>query len=296
MNTLTGHDRTARALEQYVDALPAPGYDLRAIAPGQTPKVRQVTRDKLLASVAWLRHCNAQGANVYLRPLTARHVLVDDLSDVTLAAITAAHRISCIIETSPSSYQAWITLSEQDVDPTTATRVARALAVRFDGDPGAASAFQPGRAPGLQNRKPARIGPDGRGPWVAVRHAQSVVDPTATELMASAHETPTGVAVRELRLVTHPASEGRMLRSPAEEYAEAEDRLARMLPGSQLDRSRLDYAIARRLFGLGYKTDAVAAVLHMSAKVRAMRDAEADQYIRRTLEAALSCAVRGGRT
>lgn len=292
--TRSGRDRTAAALQQYIDALPASSYDVRVVGFDRLAQVREFAPEMLIASGGWLRHCNAQGSNVYLRPLSARHVLLDDLTDESLAEFTAVHVPSCIVETSPGSYQAWISVSAVPIDPTIATRIARSLAQRFGGDFGAASAFQPGRAPGLCNRKPERAGPDGRGPWVLVRHAKAVIDPKGPELIEDALAAGRAKAAHDPPPGSGSDRPPPLQQSPAEEHAAAAARVMSTLPGGEIDRSRLDFAIARRLIGRGHLVEDVGLVLQASAKAGALPARDAERYIRRTTGAAAQSLAKGG--
>jgi hypothetical protein len=112
------------------------------------------TPGQLIKSVGYLRHENMNGYHIYGRPLTYRHVLVDDLDQDALDRLSLDNlRPAVRVRTSKGNYQAWITLSNEEIEPTIAKAAARILAERYDGDFGSADAYHVGRFPGFTNRK-----------------------------------------------------------------------------------------------------------------------------------------------
>lgn len=106
--------------------------------------------DTLLRSVAWLRHQNRDGRNIYIRPRGEHNLsLVDDLSrEAVLAMKRAGFAPAAVIETSPGNFQAWVKHPEQ-LNKELGTAAARKLAERFGGDPGAADWRHFGRLGGF---------------------------------------------------------------------------------------------------------------------------------------------------
>jgi hypothetical protein len=132
-------------------------------ATGRVDRVREGKRK--IASPAdydrlrpWLRHENAAGSNIWIRPAVAEHaiVMLDDLPTATAAAITRKYR-ALAVETSPGNAQAWIVCSrplsrEQRQD------VARSLCCLVGSDPGAISEPRWGRLAGFRQKKPGKAG------------------------------------------------------------------------------------------------------------------------------------------
>jgi hypothetical protein len=89
---------------------------------------------------------------------------------------------------------------------------------------------------------------------------------------------------------TDPASHtgsAQLQRPPAEEHAAGLERvIASLPPGVTLDRSRADYAIARRLVSHGFSVAEVVSVLLEGERASGMPSAAAQVYARRTAEAA----------
>jgi hypothetical protein len=106
----------------------------------------------------WLRHENAAGSNIWVRPAVPTHALVmlDDLPAATAAAVARKYR-ALAIETSRGNCQVWIVCShaltrEERQD------VARALCRLIGSDPGAISEPRWGRLAGFRQRKPGKEG------------------------------------------------------------------------------------------------------------------------------------------
>jgi hypothetical protein len=106
----------------------------------------------------WLRHENAHGCNIWIRPAVAEHaiVMLDDLPAATAAAITRKYR-ALAVETSSNNCQTLIVCSrpltrEQRQD------VARALSRMIGSDPGAISEPRWCRLAGYRQRKPGKEG------------------------------------------------------------------------------------------------------------------------------------------
>ena len=66
--------------------------------------------ETILKSVAWLRHQNRHGRNIYIRPKGEHHLsLVDDLTRMRVSAMKEeGFNPAVIVETSPGNFQAWL--------------------------------------------------------------------------------------------------------------------------------------------------------------------------------------------
>src|SRR5690242_12610184 len=95
--------------------------------------------DSLLRSIAWLRHENRDGRNIYIRPKGEHNLsLVDDLTASAIAQMArTGFTPAAVLETSPGNFQAWLKHPEQ-LPKELGTAAARALADKFGGDRGAA--------------------------------------------------------------------------------------------------------------------------------------------------------------
>ena len=131
--------------------------------------------DTLTRSIPWLRLQNADGRNIYIRPKGEHDLsLVDDLTTASVQQMRATgFAPALVVETSPGNFQAWLK-HPRPLSKELSTAAARALAGRFDGDPGAADWRHFGRLSGFTNRKPAHIQSDGMFPFVRLREASGV--------------------------------------------------------------------------------------------------------------------------
>jgi hypothetical protein len=137
-------DRTIEAVWRQVAAMASDVFEIGLFKPNAAgneavmlPRVWDA--DTLLRSVAWLRHQNRDGRNIYIRPRGEHNLsLIDDLSrDAVIAMKQAGFAPATVVETSPGNFQAWVKHPEQ-LNKELGTAAARKLAERFGGDLGAA--------------------------------------------------------------------------------------------------------------------------------------------------------------
>ena len=250
--------------------------------------------DRIERSLRWLRYRNTRGCRIHGRPWASRHLLVDDLTPDALDKLAATYVPAAVVETSSGSLQAWVTISPVPVPQPLASCVARLLARKFGGDQGAANAHQPGGWPSFTNRKEI-YKTEGRFPFTRLIYADGpIVTPNAREilaeaadLLASRKQAPNSKDHRSgLRQSLRP-------KSSADEMADAEERIrASLPPAAPLDRSRLDFAVVRRLLERGATPKQAADVIANSEKARLMASGRAQDYVRRTVNAAQN-AERG---
>jgi hypothetical protein len=136
-------------------------------------------------AIKWLRHENAKGAHIYIRPAGVHGLsLIDDLSAAALERMKAeGFEPAVVVETSPNNFQAWLNHG-QALDAAASTRAAKALAERFGGDPSSADWRHFGRLAGFTNPKPERQLPSGMRPFARLRSATGRVYSKATEFVA----------------------------------------------------------------------------------------------------------------
>lgn len=156
------------AIERYALALRADRYKVQ-LKNSQTDEGywQEYTDEQLLRSTGFLRKKNADGFDVYARPVGWQYVLLDDLTLDALIQIKNDDLRPCmLIETSPSNYQSWIILDQTPADRAEAKAICRSLAERYGADPGSAEPDHVGRLPGLTNRKPKHRQANGYFPFV----------------------------------------------------------------------------------------------------------------------------------
>jgi hypothetical protein len=137
-------------------------------------------------AIKWLRHENAKGAHVYIRPAGTHSLsLLDDLSSEAIERMKAeGFEAAAVVETSPNNFQAWLNHG-QVLGSSVSTRAAKLLAERFGGDPSSADWRHFGRLAGFTNSKPERQLPSGMRPFARLRSATGHIYSKAAEFVAS---------------------------------------------------------------------------------------------------------------
>jgi hypothetical protein len=136
-------------------------------------------------TIKWLRHENAKGAHIYVRPAGTHSLsLIDDLSIAAIERMKAeGFEPAVVVETSPNNFQAWMNHG-QVLDAATSTRAAKQLAERFSGDPSSADWRHFGRLAGFTNPKPERQLPSGLRPFARLRSATGRAYSEAAQFVA----------------------------------------------------------------------------------------------------------------
>lgn len=136
-------------------------------------------------TIKWLRHENAKGAHIYIRPAGPHGLsLIDDLTAETIERMKAEGFEPAVVgETSPHNFQVWLKHG-QVLDSSASTQAARQLAARFGGDASSADWRHFGRLTGFTNPKPERQLPSGQCPFARLRSATGRVYAQAGEFLA----------------------------------------------------------------------------------------------------------------
>lgn len=159
-------------LERYVSAFGADTYKVqlknRLTEAGFWVEYTPV---QLVRAAGYLRGRNAEGFDVYARPVGYQFVLLDDLRRDILADV-ATLKPCLLIETSPNNFQTWLALPTTPTDRETAKSICKELAQRFDADLASAEPDHVGRLPGFTNRKEKYRQPNGLFPFVKLHRAE----------------------------------------------------------------------------------------------------------------------------
>jgi hypothetical protein len=136
-------------------------------------------------AINWLRHENAKGAHIYIRPAgTHALCLIDDLTAEAIERMKAeGFEPAVVVETSPNNFQAWLNHGRV-LEAELSTRAAKHLAERFGGDPSSADWRHFGRLAGFTNPKSERRLPSGLQPFTCLRSAAGSVYSRAAEFLA----------------------------------------------------------------------------------------------------------------
>jgi hypothetical protein len=152
-------------------------------------------------AIKWLRHENAKGAHIYIRPAGPHGLsLIDDLTAGAIERMKAeGFEPAVVVETSPNNFQAWLKHGRL-LEPTMSTQVAKQLAERFGGDQSSADWRHFGRLAGFTNPKPERQLPSGQRPFTRLRSATGRAYAKAAEFLAMIHTSSDGQASRGAEL------------------------------------------------------------------------------------------------
>lgn len=292
---------------EMVYALPTDGWQMRLVPDDNhqdLPVISPVyTTGQLIRSVGFLRRENMSGYHIFGRPISCRHILVDDLcQDALDQLVLNGLRPAACIRTSEGNHQAWITLSAEELDPSIASAAARVLAQRYDGDLGSTDAYHLGRLPGFTNRK-GKYWNDLGFPFTGL-HGQVMrgIAPNAARLLLEAKEYPAtssslpsspctlGGCAPTISNQDIDPSRSPMTKAEAVEIYDAEllhqaEQKGWALPIERGLRSDADYAV---IYGLharyAYGPDDLAALLLYESEKAVERGMD---YVIRTVQAAM---------
>lgn len=174
-------DRSLEAVKAQIGAMGAGRYEV-VIVNAKTQ--RQTTRDwsaaELLKGVTWLKRMNAQGGDIYLRPLDGPELLLVDapnagaLNDMRRQGLAPA----MTVETSPGRYQAWVKLSDRPLPEELRNHAVSGLARILP------KVGQHGRLAGFTNQQ-VPPNPAGRQPFALAHEAAGKVAPAAQPFLAA---------------------------------------------------------------------------------------------------------------
>lgn len=277
---------TARAVSRQLKAMGV-AFELGVLDAHGRMLRRTADRAEVVRAIPWLRHCNAHGANVYIRPAgRLGWVLLDDLTAPTLARLAQDGFAPAVITlTSPGNYQAWIRLiTNREAKPLPAkllSLAARELASRYDADPGSADWRHFGRLAGFTNRKPRHRRGD-QFPFVLLHHADGGnVARLGRDLLLQLRQP------RQAQ-ITHLSTGSAAFVGDYAHYAERVRLIDRhAIWQEDPDLSRLDFMIATIMVRQGYRPDAVYQVLTESPRVATRKAGHLHDYLQRTVTAAM---------
>jgi hypothetical protein len=247
--------------------------------------------EQVLSNVNWLRHQNALGNHIYIRPTDSLGtVLLDDLDAFAVSALRRdGLEPAAVVETSPGNYQCWIRLLHntlrQQICPDLIRCLLARLAAEYEADPCCIDWRHFGRLSGFTNPKPRHIRADGLQPFVLLREARPQVATRGRHRLLQSR--------RELMTAPPPSFCIPTRHHPQNRtYAERRRRilyLNRHHPWSvHPDASRLDFMIACEMLREGHQPQAVAHELDRgSPSLMNRKMGHKDDYLRRTLQAAM---------
>jgi hypothetical protein len=190
-------DRSLEAVKAQIGAMGAGRYEVVIVnaKTGRHAK-REWSAAELLKGVAWLKRMNAQGGDIYLRPLDGPELLLVDA--LNAAAVEDMRRQglapAMTVETSPARYQAWVKLSDhplpEELRKHAVSGLARVLP-KFG---------QHGRLAGFTNQQ-VQSNPAGRQPFVLGHEATGKVASAAQPYLAAIEWHPRELTAEKQRLI-----------------------------------------------------------------------------------------------
>jgi RepB DNA-primase N-terminal domain len=131
------------------------------------------TSQQIEAAIRWLRHENARGAEIFVRPHGVHNLtLIDDVNVTAIAQMKkSGFEPAAILETSPANFQVWLNHGRV-LDCDLSTLAAKELTGRFGGDRSSADWRHFGRLAGFTNQKKNRRLPNGLAPYVRLHEAR----------------------------------------------------------------------------------------------------------------------------
>ena len=104
-------DRTESTVRKMLMAIEAPLYDIGVLSDrGMLPGLDGIPAAAVLDRLSLLKHSNARGSHIYIRP-SGEHsfTTLDDLNETSLARLSADGFTPCaVVETSAGNFQAWL--------------------------------------------------------------------------------------------------------------------------------------------------------------------------------------------
>lgn len=237
----------------------------------------------LLRSVSWLRHQNAMGRHIFIRPHGGHRLsLIDDLVPEKVSQLSKeGFQPAAVVRTSPGNYQVWLKHPEP-LSREVGTAVAKLLATKFGGDPSSADWRHFGRLAGFTNRKPKHSREDGTFPFVVLLGAAGIVYSKAIDMIREAE-----ASIRNERIV--PAVRTNFVRAPTRTI---DDFRRDSRYGG--DGNRIDLAYAIYALSHGVEPGSVASAIRSRDLSHKGGQQRQESYVSRTLDKAAIRVVNRG--
>ena len=246
--------------------------------------------EQLVKSVKFLKFKNLNGSDIYVRPKGSQGlVLVDDLSSRTIERMRSqGDAPAAIVETSPDNYQVWVRVSERGIASDVATRVAQGLAKRYGGDLNSADHRHFGRLAGFTNRKPMHVDENGRYPFVISHQSIGRTCANGERWVAWGQRS---VLARSQKVGSAGSSSGvgdsdvsRQGQVQPESFYRSGLKFCYEKYGNNLDASRVDWAVAKKMAMYGYSSKLIQSVIKSeSPGLDERKKGNVDDYLERTV-------------
>lgn len=289
---MKGNQRTFQAAMRQIQAMAVPVYDVGLHGPDGSMEQRTWQSSEIAKSMAWLRHKNGLGHDIFVRPSDSLGVIL--LDDLCVEAISALQRDglmpAAIVETSPDNYQCWIRLILNQQHQQISTKAIRVLTMKlaslYGADPRSTDWRHFGRLAGFTNRKPCHSR-QGRYPFVLLRQATAIVAPNGRQWLIDAYRQAT---TTRPEMTLHSAPTPPYIHNLS--YLQRAQRILRFNQDKPWtlnpDLSRMDLMIAREKLREGCSPKTVARFIKDGSPDLARRKrGHLNDYLQRTINRAL---------
>lgn len=262
-------------------------YEVGIKQPSGAMLIKTYSEIDLIRSVGWLKHQNAIGSHLYIRPHGEHNlVLLDDLSRGSVDKLSESGFTPCVlVESSPMNYQAWVRLAVEPISQNIHTQAARLLSVMFDSDINSADWRHFGRLAGFTNTKPEHIDETGNFPFVLLHRGNRSIAAAGASLLERAEKL---INVKSVQICA--GSSDAPTRSEQEidtAFCYFQEQLENAF-GRNIDWSRSDWMATLFLIDKGYSKDEIHGVLlRRSADLHKRKAGHIDNYLERTIHNAL---------
>ena len=171
-------DRTKAAVINQLNALPAESYEIAIRRRQGGPLIRHTwRRGEIIGSLSsQLKKENAGGADIFIRPIDTRYVLVHNISPAKIDEFKeCGFPPSATVETAPGEFQAWVKLTDSPIEEDLSEWIAKELA-KYGATPEGHYPSNLGRLAGFTNHE-APTQPGNPAPYVLIHEHQPQIAP-----------------------------------------------------------------------------------------------------------------------
>lgn len=250
--------------------------------------------EEVMTMLPWLKYQNVNGNDIFITQainIDRALLLVDDLDRPLIEAMRLRGVApSCVVETSPGNFQAWVSLGPAPMSKPERKATARLLAEQFDGDMASADASHYGRLAGFTNRKEKYLTSAGY-PFVKCREADGGDAERSLALREWARTRcleSSGEAAAKLTHASKKACRGHR-GDPAATFELYFAEWARNATAGDksMDISRGDFAVVCRMLKEGYDKEQITfGLFNSSPNIHVRKKNHINDYIKRTITAA----------
>ncbi|MDR2457748.1 MAG: RepB family DNA primase [Clostridiales Family XIII bacterium] len=257
---------------------------------------KEISFDGIIRLIPRMKYENFNGKDIFIgqsEGIDRALILVDDLtsSQINKMRIRGVNP-ACVLETSPSNYQVWVSLGSEPMPKRQRKLVAVSFANEFGGDKASTSANHLGRLAGFTNRKPEYLTPNGF-PFVRCLNHSGIHAQKSAEIRAWAlakdYKEEEEANKKKLSICSDSLVKTRKKLDPGQAFVKYYKQWTIYVKfiGKDLDLSRGDFAVASRMLKENYsKQDIMQAIIDHSPNIEIRKPKHIGDYAFRTVMAA----------